>query len=241
MVESLRSLLIDTAACQVRGLEEVVAVREMLDRIEAQWLAGLHDVVVSGEAESTTGMAITDCLAEHTRRTRRQSRSWISLSKRLAATHMVDDELAAGGLSLGQATMLMRGRTTRTAEFFDEQETFLVEIAKTLSPDQLDDFMNQWYRRADAATADSDDADARTRRELFLAPVGSTEWALRGTLTAEQGELVNEALSAIAEADWDGAGDARPMPQRRVDALASLSKFCLDMHRDMGSLSMDGR
>ena len=80
----------------------MIAVREMLDRVEAQWLAGLLEVVVSGEAESTTAMAVTDCLAEDTRRTRRQARSWIGLSKRLAATHLVDGELAAGGLSLGR-------------------------------------------------------------------------------------------------------------------------------------------
>ena len=70
----------------------------------------------------------------------------------------------------------MRGRTARTAEFFDEQEPFLVEIAETLSPDQLVEFMNQWYLRADSATADFDDDDTLTGRELFLAPVGSTEW-----------------------------------------------------------------
>lgn len=86
--------------------------------------------------------------------------------------------------------------------------------------------------RADAATANADDADVAARRELFLAPVGTTEWALRGTLTAEQGEVVNQALTAIAQAEWDGADDSRAVAQRRADALASLSRFWLDNQKD---------
>ena len=188
----------------------------------------LHEVVVSGEAEVAVGVSITECLAEHTRRTRSEVRGWVNVAKRLDATSLIAERVADGRLSLGQVLVLVRGRTKRTAAFFDEHEAFLVETAGGLSADQLQVFMSQWYRRADAATADADDRDVAARRELFLAPVGTTEWVMRGTLTAEQGDVLHQALTAIAQADWGGTDDERPLPQRRVDALASLSRFWLD-------------
>ena len=205
-------------------------MRGLLDQVEARWLAAVNEVVVSGEAEAeaAAGVSITDCLAEQTRRTRSEVRGWVNVAKRLDATSLIAERVADGRLSLGQALVLVRGRTKRTAAFFDEHEAFLVDTAGVLSTDQLQVFMSQWYRRADAATADVDDRDVAARRELFLAPVGSTEWVVRGTLTAEQGDVLNVALTAIAQADWGGAGDERPLPQRRVDALAWLSRFWLD-------------
>ena len=43
----------------------------------------LHEVVVSGEAEVAVGVSITECLAEHTRRTRSEVRGWVNVAKRL--------------------------------------------------------------------------------------------------------------------------------------------------------------
>ncbi len=72
MIETLRLPLDDPDGCRVRGLEEVAAVRGLLHRIEARWLSSLHKVVLSGEAEAAARMAVTDCLAEYTRRTRNE-------------------------------------------------------------------------------------------------------------------------------------------------------------------------
>ena len=216
----------------MQGLDEIVAVRQLLDRFEAHWLTGLSELARTGETETVCGMSTTDWLATTTRCTRPEARAKINVAKRLAATTLIQHELADGELSLSQSTLLVRGRTKRTADYFDEHEPFLTATAKDLSADQLAVLIAQWHRRADAATADTDDTDVINRRELFLAPVGTTEWMLRGTLTAEQGDLVNEALTAIAQTEHDGADDTRPYPQRRADSLASLSRFWLDHQTD---------
>ena len=144
VIESLRLLLADADGCGVRGLEEVVAVRGLLDQVEARWLAALNEVVVSGEAEAAAGVSITDCLAEQTRRTRSEVRGWVNVAKRLDATSLIAERVADGRLSLGQALGLVRGRTKRTAAFFDEHEAFLVDTAGALSADRLQVFMSQW-------------------------------------------------------------------------------------------------
>ena len=135
--------------------------------------------------------------------TRSESRQTVTLAQRLAATESFARVVVEGKLSLAQASLLVRARTKRTAALFDEHESLLVETAKCVSADQLQTLMSQWYRRADAATADAADGDVDDRRELFLSPVGTTEWALSGTLTAEQGTLVAEAINAIAQAEWE--------------------------------------
>ena len=145
VIETLRSLLNDTDGCRGRGLEEVVAMRALLDRFEAQWLAGLNDVVVSGEAEAAAGVSTTDWLASKTRCTRPEARGRINVAKRLAATALIRDELADGELSLSQVEVLVRARTKRIAEYFDTHETFLVDMAKDLSVDQLAVLVSQWH------------------------------------------------------------------------------------------------
>ena len=210
VIGTLRSLLDRREGCRVEGLDEIVAVRQLLDRFEAQWLTGLSELAHSGETETVCGMSTTDWLATTTRCTRPEARAKLNVAKRLAATTLIQHELADGELSLSQATLLVRGRTKRTADYFDEHEPFLTATAKNLSADQLAVLIAQWHRRADAATADTADTDVMDRRELFLTPVGTTEWMLRGTLTAEQGDLVNEAPTAISQTEHDGANDTLP-------------------------------
>ena len=231
LIETLRALLADEAGSRICGLDELVEMRSLLDRLEGRWLEAIQVVAVSGEVESTLGMSVSEWLADRGRVTRGESRQTVTLAQRLAATESIGREVVEGRLSLAQASLLVRARTKRTAALFDEHESLLVETAKSVSADQLQTLMSQWYRRADAATADAADGDVDDRRELFLSPVGTTEWALNGTLTAEQGTLVAEAINAIAQAEWEKSEEKRTLKQRRADSLTSLARFWLD-HQD---------
>jgi hypothetical protein len=228
VVEALRAAFDRESDTRVIGLEELVEVRALMDRLEAQWLSGLVEAVRKGGVQAETGLSPTDFFADRCRRSRREARGWVTTAQRLASTTLIGPRLADGTLSLSQAKEFSRVRTKRTALLFDEHEAGLLAAGAALPVDQLSTLMGQWYRTADAATADKEGTDVEERRDLFVLPVGDSEWMLKGTLTPEQGAVVSEAIDAVTQADWDGKEETRSMGQRRADALASIARFWLD-------------
>ncbi len=228
VVETLRALFDGDSDTRVIGLEELVEVRALIDRLEGRWLTGLVEAVRKGGVQAETGLSPTDFFADRCRRSRREARGWITSAQRLASTTLVGPRLADGTLSLSQAREFSRVRTKRTALLFDEHEAGLLAAGDKLPVDQLSTLMGQWYRTADAATADKDGSDVEERRDLFVLPVGDSEWMLKGTLTPEQGAVVSEAIEAVSQSDWDGKEETRSMGQRRADALTSIARFWLD-------------
>jgi hypothetical protein len=228
VVEALRELFADGAIPHVSGLNELVEVRQLMDRLDAVWLTGLTEAVRNGGVQEETGLSPTDFFAHRCRRTRAEAGGWLTFAKRLAATSMIGPRFADGSLSMSQAREFSRVRTKRTAELFDEHEAGLLDAGDELPVDQLSTLMSQWYRRADAATAHRDGEEVEQARELVLLPVGDSEWMLRGTLTPEQGEVVSDAIDAVSQAEWDKAAETRSLAQRRADALATIARFWLD-------------
>ena len=55
LIETLRALLADGAGTRICGLDELVEMRSLLDRLEGRWLEAIQVVAVSGEAESLLG------------------------------------------------------------------------------------------------------------------------------------------------------------------------------------------
>ena len=140
--------------------------------------------------EAATGLNATEWIAEECRRTSIEARATVRFAKRLALTDGVRAGLADGRVSLGQAQLFTNVLTKRTAEWFAAHEDFLLRNVARLSTNQAEKVLANWYRHADAATDRKARADVETRRELFLSAVGDSEWALKGTLTPEQGELM---------------------------------------------------
>ena len=215
------------------GLEELVSVRRLIDRVEAKWLATLDVVVQCGDCETATGLGGAEWLADACGRTVREAKGTVRLARRLAVAPVVAEALGSGELSLAQAVSLTSGASKRTLDVFATCERSLVRSAKTLSADQLALVMRQWCRRADAETASFDERDVDTRRAVFVSPVGDLEWALNGTLTAEQGCVVSEAIGAVVQADWERSAETRTLCQRRADALSMICRRWLDSNQSV--------
>ena len=232
-IDLLRALLAEASASGrglVQGPEELVEYRRLMDQLEGQWLAGLHESVADGAIEAGSGLSATEWLADRCGRTHQDAASAIRLSTRLARTSMVQERLVDGRLSLGQAKVIASACTDRVADLFDDFEPHAVGAAERLHTDDLATVMRRWSRQADEETAKHDDRAVEAKRELFLSPVGDQEWAINGALTAEQGAVLNEALLAAMEQDFDGAEETRSMRQRRADGLAALVRQWLEQH-----------
>ena len=241
-IEALRQIIeggdsgdsIGGAVCSVSrrplicGPDALVAVRRVIDRLESEWHAGLHECIADGSIETGLGLSATEWVASSLRVTSREAGSMVRFATRLARTSEVADGLADGTLSLGQAKVIAAACTERAADLFADYEPVIMRTAAGLSTDDLARVVRMWSRHADEATAATDDKEAEARREVFLSPVGEQQWALNGTLSAEQGAVVHEALQAAMEQDSDGADEQRTPRQRRADALETIAREWLE-------------
>jgi hypothetical protein len=232
LVDDLQNLVdvhvvdVASASCAVGGLDDLAAMRGLLDRLEAAWVLAVGVADGRGDLDAG-GLNASEWLALNCRRSMGEARSVLRFAKRLSYTDEVREEFVNGGLSAQQAHIFVRGLTKKHVGLFAEHEPMLVASAENLNVAQLEQLMTHWHRRADDTTADIEDRVGEAGREVFLSPIGNA-WALKGNLTAEQGELVNTALMAVMQDEWDGADDQRTTAQRRSDALASICGLMLN-------------
>src|SRR4051794_17775902 len=85
----------------INGPEELLEVRRLLDRVEAEWFGALHECVSDGSLEAGSGLSSTEWLATELGRTSRDAHGMVRFASRLARTSLVADGLADGTLSLG--------------------------------------------------------------------------------------------------------------------------------------------
>ena len=219
-----------TSASCVSGLEDLVAMRAALDRLEASWILAVGAADARGDLDAGS-LNATEFLALHCRRSMREARSMLRFAKRLSYTDLVREGFVNGELSAAQAQVFVHGLTKKHAALFGEHEPMLVASAANLNLAQLEQLMAHWHRRADDDLADTEDRCAEAAREVFLSPIGNS-WALKGTLTPEQGSVVHQALTAVMQHEWEGNDDERTVAQRRSDALESICRRMLNTNPD---------
>jgi hypothetical protein len=170
----------------ISGLEDLVEIRRLMDRVEGYWQAEVVECDKRGDAEAVSGLTTINYLARECRQSKRVSRAAVTMAKRLHWAEGVGCGLRDGSLSLGQAQAFSKQLTKRTISLFVEHEAGLLDMAEGLSVDNLETAMAYWRRRADAELADLQTKSSEADRELFVSPMGDTQWLLNGTFTAEQ-------------------------------------------------------
>ena len=104
-------------------------------------------------------------------------------------------------------------------------ETFLLEQARQLRPDQVRRLGKHFAQVADPEADDRGYRQAKEREYLELART-LDGWHLSGFLTEENGRLVRTALDAVMTPPTPD--DPRTSDQRRAQALADLAHLTLD-------------
>ncbi len=239
LVDHLRAIVSSDPAglswC-VGGLEDLVEVRGLLDRIEGACLVELARVDRAKEATQASGLSSSDWFATECHRTRGESRFTVAFAKKLVGCGSVADRVVDGTISLAQARVICAALTQKTMSLFVDFEAELFALVPTLSVDELVTVMARWKMYADEVTAAEDHHTDNETRAAFLSKFGSRNlFALNATLTAEQGETLAVAVDAIMSSDWQGNEETRTMPQRRVDAIAELGRHWLATNNNNNS------
>jgi Domain of unknown function (DUF222)/HNH endonuclease len=209
---------------RISGLEDLLEIRRLVDRIEGGWSAELVECDKRGDAQAISGLTMTNYLARECGQSRRTSRAAVMMAKRLTWAEKVGAGLRDGTVSLGKAQAFTKQLTKRTASLFLDSEAHLLEAAQYLSVDDLETVMANWRRRADAELTDAETKGSEIDRAFFVSRLGDTQWILNGTLTAEQGSIVSEAINSVVQAEWEEHNEQRTLPQRRSDALTTICR-----------------
>jgi hypothetical protein len=218
---------------RIGGLEDLVEIRRLIDRIEGGWCAELVECDKRNDAQAISGLTMSSYLARECGQSTQASRAIVRLAKRLSWAKGVSIGLRDGTVSLGQAQAFTKQLTKRTASLFVEVEAELIKTAQHFSVDDLENVMAQWRRRADAELADTETKCSEVDRELFLSRLGDAQWVLNGTLTAEQGSIISEAVNSVVQAEWEENNEQRTLPQRRTDALTTICRNFLAMNSEI--------
>ena len=105
--------------------------------------------------------------------------------------------------------------------------SMVVPAGRGLSVEQLKILVAHWAWRAEATLDDREPDPGEAPGEMHLSPV-QNRWVLKGDLSAEQGETVNVAVNAVAEALRTPSGETRSPAQQRADALTAICRFWLE-------------
>jgi Domain of unknown function (DUF222)/HNH endonuclease len=218
---------------RIGGLEDLVEIRRLIDRIEGGWCAELVECDKRNDAQAISGLTMSNYLARECGQSTQASRAIVRLAKRLSWAEGVSNGLRDGTVSLGQAQAFTKQLTKRSASLFVEVEAELIKTAQHFSVDDLENVMAQWRRRVDAELADTETKCSEVDRELFLSRLGDAQWVLNGTLTAEQGSIISEAINSVVQAEWEENNEQRTLPQRRTDALTTICRNFLAVNSEI--------
>src|ERR671910_152563 len=211
--------------------ERVLVLRQLVDRLEGQWLKELAGVDAHGAAGAEADQQVGSTAAWLRNRLRLGGGTASSSVRTaralfrgpLAATAQA---LTGGELSVAHAQVLASGTHHLPEHVTVEAEPVLVEAARRLDPRRLRRLLGHLLQIADPDGADRDRERRHGRRGVWLAPTFEGMVALDGLLEPEAGQLLISALEPLARpAD---AQDARSGSQRNADALTELARRHLE-------------
>jgi hypothetical protein len=140
--------------------------------------------------------------------------------------------LWAGRLSWGHAVALARhGLATtarRAAVASVGGEATLVEVAASVSVQDLGRLLASWAHGVDSAGVVAAEADAYAQRRVTLAQTFGGMWHLEGLLDPVGGAALAAALDSVVGAALGTAGEERSITQVRADALVDLAHGALE-------------
>ena len=214
--------------------ERVLVLRQLLDRLEGQWLKELAAVDGRGAAGAEAGQQVGST-AGWLRARLRLGAGAASSSVRTARAlfrgplRQTAAALTGGAISVAHARVLAYGTHDLPDHLAADAEPVLVEAAARLDPPRLRRVLGHLQQVADPEGAEGERERRHGRRGVWLTPTLDGMVAVDGLLEPEAGQTLLAALEPLARpAD---AQDTRSGSQRTADALAELARRALEAGR----------
>jgi hypothetical protein len=211
--------------------ERVLVLRQLLDRLEGQWLKELATVDGRGAAGAEEGTQVGSTagwLRSRLRLGAGAAGSSVRTARALFRGPLAQTAaaVAGGAISVAHARVLAHGTHDLAGHLATEAEPVLVEAAARLDPPRLRRVLGHLRVVADPEGAERAAEVRHGRRGVWLTPTLDGMVAVDGLLEPEAGQSVLAALEPLARpAD---AEDGRSGSQRTADALAELARRTLE-------------
>ncbi len=205
------------SSAEIAGL--VVDLRRVATRLEAEISRLVHAASQTEAWRSTGATSMESWLANETHVSMRSARDQVRLASTLAASPLVAEKMADGGLSVDNARLL--GEVVGHNGFADDAD-LLLEIASG-SPRDTRRGLERWLASTDGAGEAEREEALWVKRHLTFTSNGEGMYDVRGLLMPDDVAAVNAALDHIAGAAYaDETG--RPHHTRIADAFVELCK-----------------
>ena len=251
---ALRSLIEEATSTNPRSMsdeeldQEAVEVSRAIDVLEQRLAEVGQQVCKRGSYRKTGFLSVTSWLAHTTDLDNATSRRLLAIGKALEANPKASKLAGEGGLSRTRLRILTSAAEAHPGHY-EAQEDMLLEFSSTLTLGVFKKSVAYWSNCADAERAEYDAAQQRQATHLYASQTFGGMLDVDGSFDPESGEIILQALDAAMtpEARRDGAaGDLRPAPRRRADALVQICRQYLASypgvvggHRPQASLIVD--
>jgi hypothetical protein len=223
--------LIDRLDAAVRDLpeaalgEELVALRQSLDRLESVFARGLRRFDAARGYTAEGAFSLVSWLRWRCRLSPGAAAERLRLARRLPELPQTDAAFARGDLGYQHAALIARTAEQIGGEAVRAAEPILVDAAQKLDPGRFWMVTRHLRHCADPDGALADANRDFERRHLHLSRALDGFFVLDGLLDAEGGAALQTALNALSTLM---AHEERTAAQRRADALVELCRRQLD-------------
>jgi hypothetical protein len=206
--------------------EELVEIRESIDRLEAVFASGLRRFDKCGEYRADGAVSLVDWLRWKAKLSGGAAMERVTIARQLEQLPQTRQAFASGNVGYQHVALLARSAEKVGAAAVQGEETSLLKAAETMDPGRFAGVAREFEYRVDHAAALAESNRAYARRYLHISDVKDGLVHLEGLLDAEGGATLKTALSALMPPP--SKDDGRTPGQRRVDALVELARRPLD-------------
>ncbi len=202
--------------------EELVEIRESIDRLEAVFASGLRRFDKCGEYRADGAVSLVDWLRWKAKLSGGAAMERVTIARQLEQLPQTRQAFASGNVGYQHVALLARSAEKVGAAAVQREETSLLKAAETMDPGRFAGVAREFEYRVDHAAALAESNRAYARRYLHISDVKDGLVHLEGLLDAEGGATLKTALSALMLPP--SKDDGRTPGQRRVDALVELAR-----------------
>src|SRR6266851_1302291 len=201
--------------------EELVEIRDAIDRLEAVFAGGLRRFDRSGEYKADGAVSLVDWLRWKAKLSGGAAMERVTVARQLEQLPQTQQAFASGDVGYQHVALLARTAEKVGAAVVQGEETSLLKAAETMDPGRFAGVAREFEYRVDHAAALTEANRAYARRYFHLSDVKDGLVHLDGLLDAEGGATLKTALGALMPPPRKG--DDRTPGQRRADAMVELA------------------
>jgi len=205
--------------------EQLIELREGIDRLEAVFADGLRRFDKSGEYQADGALSAVAWLRWKCRLSGGAAAERVGIARQLEQLPKIEQAFARGEVGYQQVAVLARTAEHVGAQAVRQEEGTLLQAAQTMDAGQFSVEAKKFEHKIDAEWALEEANRAYARRYLMVGQPLNGLVRLDGLLDAEAGATLQTALNALMT---PSKGDERTTTQRRADALVELCRRQLD-------------